>query len=179
MDRIRQATVRDLDGVMALYAGARAFMRQNGNPSQWPEGYPARESVEQALGDGSLYVLENGGELAAVFTFAIGQEAPYDAIRGHWLTDTVPYGTLHRLAVGRQGGGLGAVCIEYAKARCHDLRIDTHEDNLPMQRLLARLGFVRCGIIDYGDEGTRIAYHWLNTKRAQGECPTPRKEDCV
>ncbi len=161
MKTIRNATPLDLDRVMEIYEGARAFMRQNGNPSQWPEGYPPRASVEENLRDGILYVLEDGEGIAAVFTFHIGREAPYDAIDGAWLTEAVPYGTLHRLAVDRPGGGLGAACIEYALARCGDLRIDTHKDNLPMQRLLTRLGFTPCGIIDYGDEGTRLAYHRL------------------
>lgn len=161
MNRIRKATAADLDRVMEIYAAAREFMRASGNPDQWPDGYPSRASLEENLRAGILHVLEDGDGVAAVFTFAIGREAPYDAIRGRWLTDAAPYGTLHRLAVARSGGGLGAVCIEYAYARCHDLRIDTHEKNLPMQRLLSRLGFVPCGIIDYGPEGTRIAYHKL------------------
>ena len=165
MPTIRKATAADLDRVMEIYAIARAFMRENGNPSQWPEGYPPRASVEENLRDGILHVLEDGEGIAAVFTFAIGREAPYDAIDGKWLTSAVPYGTLHRLAVARAGGGLGALCIEYAYERCGDLRIDTHEDNLPMQRLLARLGFTPCGIIDYGADGTRIAYERLEKEK--------------
>ena len=35
---IRKTTMEDLDEVMEIYAGARAFMAQNGNPTQWGDG---------------------------------------------------------------------------------------------------------------------------------------------
>ncbi|HNZ83431.1 MAG TPA: GNAT family N-acetyltransferase, partial [Sedimentibacter sp.] len=42
--------------------------------------------------------------------------------------------------------------------KCRNLKIDTHRDNIPMQNLLNKNGFIRCGIIylENGDE--RIAY---------------------
>ena len=41
---------------------------------------------------------------------------------------------------------------------CGNLRIDTHEKNIPMQGCLAKNGFARCGIIYLEDGDPRIAY---------------------
>ena len=41
-----------------------------------------------------------------------------------------------------------------------NLRIDTHEKNLTMQKALTRQGFVRCGLVRLR-EGERIAYQYV------------------
>ena len=51
-----------------------------------------------------------------------------------------------------------AECVKYCLGVCDQLRIDTHEDNLPMQRSLERLGFVRCGKVYIERAGERIAF---------------------
>ena len=53
---------------------------------------------------------------------------------------------------------MAAECIRFAYERCGNLRIDTHEKNIPMQRCLAKNGFARCGIIYLEDGDPRIAY---------------------
>ena len=40
--RIRPSAIEDLDRIMEIYAGARAFMAAHGNPNQWG---PDRKSV--------------------------------------------------------------------------------------------------------------------------------------
>ena len=40
------------------------------------------------------------------------------------------------------------------------MRGDTHEDNLPMQRVLEKNGFQRCGTIFVEDGSPRIAYQY-------------------
>ena len=154
----RTATEEDLDAVMALYAAARAFMRAVGNPDQWPEGYPPRASVAEDIGRGIVYLAEDDEGVAAVFSFAVTVEEPYERLLGTWLSEERPYGVLHRLAVARRGGGIGSACLGFALSRCTVLKIDTHEKNLPMQALLKKHGFTYCGVVDYGDDGTRIAF---------------------
>ena len=156
----RLATPGELEPILGLYAAARAFMRAAGNPTQWPEGYPPRESVAEDIARGTVYVAEEAGELLAVFTYEIGREPFYDKIDGAWRSDAETYGFMHRLATAKQGKGIGAACIEFCRSHVPILRIDTHADNLPLQRLLARLGFRPCGIVDYGEAGTRLAFEW-------------------
>ena len=48
---------------------------------------------------------------------------------------------------------------EWAYRQCGHLRVDTHTDNLVMQKLLGRLGFQKCGIIYVAeDHYPRYAY---------------------
>ena len=42
---IRKATMSDLDTVFDLYAQARRFMKENGNPDQWGDNYPPRGQI--------------------------------------------------------------------------------------------------------------------------------------
>ena len=44
------------------------------------------------------------------------------------------------------------------RSRHSDVRIDTHEDNIPMQRALLRAGFERCGIIHIATGDERVAF---------------------
>lgn len=49
---IRPAVPADIPRVMEIYAEAREFMRRNGNPGQWIDGYPQEEVVRRDLADG-------------------------------------------------------------------------------------------------------------------------------
>ena len=154
---IRNAQYADLPAVAEIYADARRFMAANGNPTQWPDGYPYRDMLEEDIALGQLYVLEENQELQGVFMFAVGNDPTYTYIEGKWPSDT-PYGVVHRVASAGKTKGLLARIIAWAAAQCPVLRMDTHRDNKPMQHLLEKLGFVRCGII-YVEDGTpRIAY---------------------
>ena len=155
---IRKTEPEDIPAVMQIYAEARAFMRENGNPAQWREGTPEQELIEQDIRGGKSYVCVVGGETAAVFYFCVEQDPAYASIRGAWL-DGGEYGVVHRLAK-RTGApkGIGAFCINWCFARHANIKIDTHENNAPMRKLLANLGFAYCGVVRYPDGGERIAF---------------------
>ncbi len=54
---------------------------------------------------------------------------------------------------------LGSFVIDWAYQKCGHLRIDTHEDNVVMQKMLEKNGFEKCGIIYvYEDHYPRLAY---------------------
>ncbi|MDO4337082.1 MAG: GNAT family N-acetyltransferase [Eubacteriales bacterium] len=156
---IRAARTEELDAIMGIYADARAFMASNGNSAQWANGYPRRDMIEEDLARGQLYVYETEeGEIGGVFVFFTGEEPAYQNIwDGNWLNDK-PYGTLHRIAVSRHGEGIASKCVQWCYEQCLNMRGDTHEKNLSMQRLFAKNGFVRCGLIMAEDGTERIAY---------------------
>ena len=94
----RGANRFELDQIMDIYARARAFMAENGNPTQWGDSYPPRELIEEDILSNRLFVCVINGELEAVFAFVLGEDPTYKVIEnGQWLSDG-PYGTLHRLA---------------------------------------------------------------------------------
>lgn len=156
---IRLAVPADLDEIEKIYALARQFMEANGNPTQWSNGYPQRELLEEDIRQGKLYVAENESTLCGVFVYVIGEDPTYAYIEnGSWMSNE-PYGTIHRIAsVSR---GLFAQVLCFCCKQCAHIRIDTHADNKPMQHLAEKHGFSRRGII-YVEDGTpRIAYERL------------------
>ena len=46
---IRRGNIRDLPALEQLYAQARAFMRESGNPDQWGEDKPTLEQIQQDM----------------------------------------------------------------------------------------------------------------------------------
>ena len=155
---IRKTTEDDIPAVVKIYADARRFMIENGNPLQWKNGGPDAETVRQDVERGVGYVCEDGGEIVAAFMFYIGEDDTYSKIYdGNWLDDE-PYAVIHRIAVAKHGRGIAAFCFSECFKRFPNLKIDTHTDNLPMQRALARAGFCRCGKIFLKNGEERIAY---------------------
>ena len=47
---IRTATPGDLPALGPVYAAARRFMAENGNPTQWSDRYPLTEDLEEDIG---------------------------------------------------------------------------------------------------------------------------------
>lgn len=72
--KIRHACHDDLDTIMSVYQHAKKVMDQSGNPGQWVNGYPSRELIEGDLRKEHLFVLENEGQVEAVFVYFIGDE---------------------------------------------------------------------------------------------------------
>ena len=155
---IRTATQNDLSAILAIYAEARAFMRANGNPDQLGDHYPEEALLREDLARQQLYVCEEAHEILGVFCYFFGNDPTYARIyEGEWL-NSLPYGVLHRIAVTSHRRGVASFCFAHCFAQCGNLKIDTHRNNLPMQRSLAKNGFTKCGVIylESGDE--RIAY---------------------
>jgi hypothetical protein len=56
------------------------------------------------------------------------------------------------------GTKLLAEAVRYAEARYNHLRVDTHADNLPMQRAIAGCGFSYAGVIYLANGDPRRAF---------------------
>ncbi|MDR0862525.1 MAG: GNAT family N-acetyltransferase [Oscillospiraceae bacterium] len=154
---IRKTTTDDLAEVLRIYADAREYMRESGNPSQWGDSRPTRETVEHDIACGASYVCEISGEITAVFYFNIERDPTYEQIDGAWLNDE-PCGVVHRIAKRRDAKGAGAFCLNWCYERCRNLKLDTHRDNAAMLKLLAKLGFTYCGVISIRDGEERVAF---------------------
>lgn len=161
--RIRKTELSDVERIMKIYARAREFMASTGNPNQWgPKNWPPEELVRRDIGEGNSYVcINDDGEIIGTFFFKYGKDIDptYRVIEdGAWMDDSA-YGVVHRIASDGSEKGVGKFCINWAFEQCGHLRIDTHPDNMVMQNLLAKLGFVRCGIIYVAhDNYPRYAY---------------------
>lgn len=158
--KARKALPEETDKIFEIYANARKFMSENGNPTQWDNGYPDKLTVKDDIESDRLYVIEEDGNLLCVFSVFSDGETDYDNIEGAWL-NSLPYIALHRVASAGKRGGMVAECVSFVmrEFNCNDIRIDTHENNIPMKRSLERIGFIRCGKVNITRAGERIAYH--------------------
>ena len=100
-------------------------------------------------------------EIIGTFFFIQGKdiEPTYAEIAdGTWL-DNRSYGVIHRLASDGSKKGIGSFCIKWVYEQCNHIRIDTHIDNIVMQKLVEKLGFIHCGTIYVEqDNYPRLAY---------------------
>ncbi|MBQ8309722.1 MAG: GNAT family N-acetyltransferase [Clostridia bacterium] len=161
--KVVKARYEQLDEILEIYASARRFMRESGNTEQWSGGYPSREVLEHDVAQEQLYLCVEDGEILGVFCYFEGIDPTYVQIfDGTWLNDH-PYGVMHRVAVAKRGRGVASFCFAHCFEQCKNMKIDTHKDNLPMQRALERNGFVRCGIIHLENGDPRIAYQRCGT----------------
>jgi RimJ/RimL family protein N-acetyltransferase len=156
MYRVRRAVWADFDRILEIYALARKFMAQTGNPTQWGTNYPPLDMLEADIPAGNLYVVEDDA-IHGVFAYFSEPDPTYGYIEdGQWLDDS-SYGTIHRVAADGSGGVFSAV-LNFAQEQNPHVRIDTHHDNKVMQHVLEKHGFHRTGIIYLEDGDPRIAY---------------------
>ena len=156
--QIRNARHEDLGEIMKIYAKAREFMRATDNANQWGDDHPRRELIESDIASSDSYVVEENGEIIGAFFFKIANDSTYNTIYdGNWINDE-EYGVIHRIAMKYQGRGIASFVYSHCFNIVKNLRIDTHEDNIPMQRSLAKNGFLRCGIIYLESGDPRVAY---------------------
>ena len=159
MLRIRKADKSDFETVWNLYLGAQDFMARTGNPNQWSNTYPPRDMIEEDLTDsGTSYVVYDEQGIHGVFVLLFGEDTCYKVIEnGEWKNNE-PYVTIHRIASDFKVKGILKAAVEFALAFENNVRIDTHQDNVVMQKAVTKCGFEKCGTIYVRDHSPRIAY---------------------
>lgn len=157
---IRKAKANDFERIMEIYRFAQNFMIQSGNPDQWGHFYPTANLIKSDIAAEISYVIFDESDIHGVCALAEGQEPTYQKIEnGAWLNEE-PYVTIHRIAGDGQVKGVFQAAVDYCKGISDNVRIDTHENNTLMQKVIERNGFKRCGTIYVADGSARIAYHW-------------------
>ena len=164
---IRLAEKKDIDQIMQIIADARESIGRLGI-DQWQYGYPTRDIVkEDIMLERSFVVVENG-EICATFALMLHGEPTYKKIYcGAWIGEG-EYLALHRIAIksANRGKGIAEGIIEFLSKYSNEngyssVRVDTHEGNAPMRRMLEKNGFEYCGTIHLLDGQERVAYEKL------------------
>ncbi|MCL1075466.1 GNAT family N-acetyltransferase [Shewanella dokdonensis] len=156
--QIVSAQLTDLPVILSIYEHAKAFMVANGNAGQWADGYPQPQLIASGIEQRHYYLGVDAGEVVAAFYFAVESEPTYQRIDGgQWLNE-LPYGVLHRIAVRSSKKGVASFCLQWCFAQTGNMRIDTHENNLPMRRVLEKNGYRYCGVIYVRDGSPRLAF---------------------
>lgn len=161
---IRKSEKKDLEIILSLYEAARKFMKENGNPEQWGDTYPEEELIIQDIEERNSYVCTEEGKIIGTFYFKEGEDKTYKKIvNGDWLNDEV-YGVVHRITAMENKKGAASYCLKWCFGQCGNIRIDTYKDNIPMQKMLEKNGFKKCGIIYLENGAERIAYQKYEQK---------------
>lgn len=159
---VRNATFDDLARIEEIYARARKFMAETGNPNQWFDNYPPHETIVEDIELQRNYVaVDENGRVQGVMAFIIGPDYTYEIIDdGEWLNDEL-YGTIHRIAASGEVKDIFEEMLAFGLTKIKNIRIDTHHDNKVMQHKVLKNGFKYCGIIYTFDKTPRLAYQLI------------------
>ncbi len=156
---VRKATEADFIEITHIYAHARNFMRDTGNPTQWKHTYPTENIILSDIKNGYLHILEDEDGMQGVFALLPEGDPIYQTIEGKWLNDA-PHAAVHRVASAGKKKGILSECMRYCLSMFQNIKIDTHKDNQIMQHQLEKAGFLPCGIVTLENGETRIAYQY-------------------
>lgn len=165
--KFRRASESDLNGIMNIIKQAQEYFKEQGI-NQWQNNYPNTETIRNDISKGYGYVLADNGKIVGTVAVSFDGEKTYESIYdGKWISN-LEYAVIHRMAIDSslKGLGLASIIMKYIEDMClnrgiHSIRIDTHEDNKSMQRLIEKNGFKYCGIIYLADNSKRLAFEKL------------------
>ncbi|MGL5345761.1 MAG: GNAT family N-acetyltransferase [Peptostreptococcaceae bacterium] len=160
----RKTSSQDIEYVMKIINKSQDYFKEQGI-DQWQNNYPNSEVIQEDIDKDSSYVLLNNNQIVGTTALSFDGESTYDNIyEGEWLT-TSDFAVIHRIAVDNSFKGLGfaSKIISEVENICllnniKSIKVDTHEDNKSMQRLLDKCGFKYCGVIYLPDNAKRVAY---------------------
>ncbi|AQP53201.1 hypothetical protein CBF34_07845 [Vagococcus penaei] len=166
----RRATLEDLPAIMDVIASGVEILKKRGVPQWQAENQPNTTVISADIAEDTCHVLIIDGKISGVACLQTLPEVSYDTLNsGAWLTSETHYATIHRFAICSDIGvkGMGHIFMGYLLSFAislgyDDVRIDTHSQNLAMQRVIKRAGFVECGdILLPIKNGERLVYQWL------------------
>lgn len=165
--KFRKTKIEDIKNVMQIIDEAKEYFRKSGI-DQWQNGYPNSDTIYSDIKNNSSYVLESENGILATAMISFEEDKTYKNIYdGEWL-NSGDYAVIHRIAVSEKfkGKGIASNIIKEVENLCKEnrvnsIKIDTHKDNISMQRLIEKTGFKYCGIIYLEDGSQRIAFEMI------------------
>lgn len=160
----RKAIETDINNIMHIIKQAQAYFKEQGI-TQWQNNYPNTETIRNDIANNHSYVLLKNSKIVATAAVSFDGEKTYDSIyEGEWISND-EFAVIHRIAVDNtfKGLGLSSQIIKNIEKLCldkgvHSIRVDTHEENISMQKLLEKNKFQHCGVIYLEDCSKRIAF---------------------
>jgi RimJ/RimL family protein N-acetyltransferase len=147
---LRKALIAELPEIWKILQQAIEQRRLDGS-DQWQDGYPNEQTVTGDINNGNAYVLTDEQNIVAYAAIIFEVEPAYTAIQGKWLSDE-DYAVVHRVATSNayKGKGIATGLFKLIETLClekdiHSIKVDTNFDNVPMLKILDRLGYSYCG----------------------------------
>ena len=146
------AVESDAEVIWEILQDAIAQRKSEGS-DQWQNGYPNPETVAEDIAAQCGYLLIDDGVPVAYGAIVFEDEPAYAEINGAWLTSG-KYAVVHRVARSANATtrGISYKIFRFAEELCvakgvASIRVDTNFDNLPMLKVLEKLGYTYCGEI--------------------------------
>lgn len=129
--------------------------RKNDGSQQWQDGYPNENVIKQDITKGIGYVLIDDNIVAGYAAILFNDEPAYEQLKGTWLTNG-DFAVVHRVAISDDylGKGLAQKIFlfteDLAKGNnIFSIKVDTNFDNIPMLKILEKLGYSYCGEVTF------------------------------
>jgi ribosomal protein S18 acetylase RimI-like enzyme len=157
---------KKLEQIIKIIGEAQEYLAIQ-NIDQWQNGYPNKEAILKDIKNNESYIITTKESIIiGTAMFSTKKEPTYKSIEGQWITKSdSKYGVIHRVAISRKYRKKGVAKFifekceqQLRKSEINSMRIDTHEDNIAMQRLLLKLKYLYCGIIYLENGDKRLAY---------------------
>ena len=146
----RQATFDDQENIWEILQQA-IERRKIDLSNQWQDGYPNPASIKNDIENNFGFVLEAENEIIGYAAIIDELEPAYEIIEGQWLSNQ-KYMVVHRVAVSNKYIGKGIATIIFHEIekivisrKIHSIKVDTNFDNIPMLKILDKLGYTYCG----------------------------------
>lgn len=165
----RPATRDDFKRAAALLDVGHQTFAELGIDEGPSKKYPSARRLMHSIKNSTTHVIEDErGHMIAMFAVSFSPDKNYARpIDGAWLTDTgahpQPYAELHWVAVDypARRRGVGMFILDKADQIARtggrsSIRADVYELNKPMQNMLEKHGFERCGVFTIKDVFGRV-----------------------
>lgn len=160
----RKAKINEIEEINKMYEEGSFILKSRGI-DQWQGKNLPKASMENI---NSIYVLEDDGEIIAT-ALHLDYDSDYDEIfDGEWICDGGEYYAIHRFMTKHnvRNKGYAKLLLEeieiLAKRNNKDsIRLDTHKDNIPMQKTLEKMNYEKCGVVYLYNGAPRLAYEKL------------------
>jgi GNAT superfamily N-acetyltransferase len=150
----RQASASEVPQIWEIIQQA-IVRRKNDESQQWQDGYPNEDVIKQDISKGIGYVLIDDNIVAGYAAILFNDEPAYEQLKGAWLTNG-NFAVVHRVAISDDylGKGLAQKIFlfveDLAKGNnVFSIKVDTNFDNIPMLKILEKLGYTYCGEVTF------------------------------
>lgn len=165
--KFRLAKKADINQIMDIISQAQADLKKQ-SIDQWQNNYPNKQTILKDIKNNNCYILLKKDIIIATAALIFEEEITYNNIHnGKWLNNN-NYSTIHRIAVSDKykSTGIATILLRQLeqlslKNKVSSIRVDTHQDNVAMNKFLIKQNFLRCGIIYLENKQERVAYEKL------------------
>src|SRR6218665_2377866 len=157
---LRKAHLSEIPTIWEILQEAIEQRRQDGR-QQWQDGYPNPQTIQNDIDSGFGYVIEENQEVIAYAAIIFDIEPAYNEIQGKWLTNE-DYVVIHRVATSNNVKGKGVATQLFqlieklsVENQVFSIKVDTNFDNIPMLKIMDKLGYTYCGEVFFRGSARR------------------------